>query len=301
MALFSTTEPAVSPAAGELPQRVQQALAKVTEIGSLPEVTARIVQVVDDPNSTAREIQQVVEGDPALAAKLLKIVNSAFYGLPAQVGNLERAILMLGLSAVRNLALAASVSRLIKPGNISAEFTTRDLWRHSVAVAVGAKLIAGSTRYPLADEAFVAGLVHDMGLIVAQQLFATEVRTVAEQCSATPQNFCGLEQLTLGADHQAFGVALATKWKFPLALRNAVGYHHTPGDLQSEHQRLAAIIYMADMLCCRAKLGFWLTARAQTPAPEMLQLVGLTPAALGEIAGQLPARVAEAEHIFAGD
>ena len=99
---------AVAPARGLAPN-VQRAVARVTEIGSLPEVTTRILEVVENPRATARQVHEVVRADPALAAKILKIVNSSFYGLPAQIGNLERAIVMLGLAALKNLALATSL------------------------------------------------------------------------------------------------------------------------------------------------------------------------------------------------
>lgn len=299
MANLVTADKAGAPGGKVLPPALLKALSGVTEIGSLPEVTTKIVQLIEDQRSTARQIQNVVRTDPALAARILKIVNSAFYGLPAQVASLERAIVMLGLSAVRNLALAASLSRLFHADQISPQFSTRDLWQHSVAVAVAAKLLGRAGRSAEGDEAFVAGLMHDMGLLVSQQLYRAKVQEVAERCFSAPESFCAVEEHIVGADHQAFGLALATRWKFPPTLRNAIGYHHEPSSLQPEFQRVAAIVYLADSLCCQARIGFWLTAQTQEFPEWMQNLAGVTSANVAQVAEELPQRLAEAEQIFA--
>jgi HD-like signal output (HDOD) protein len=299
----SSGSPTPSPSAAgkSLPPELMKAMNKVTEIASLPEVTAKIVQVVEDPRATAKDIHDVVQSDPALAAKALKIVNSAFYGLPSQIASLERAILMLGLTAVKNLALATSLSRIIKADQISDHFGPRDLWRHCVAVGVCSRALASAAKSTQTDEAFVAGLVHDMGLIIVQQLFPQRLRDVAETCYCSPQNFCAAEEAAIGADHQAFGGVMATKWKFPPGLRNAIAYHHEPRSLQPEFQKVAAMVYVADTLCSHNKYGFWLTSHTQDLSEEVLDLVGLTREQINAVGADLPARIEEAEQIFTAD
>lgn len=298
MTLASTAaaNPPATPKA--LPPRLEKALAAMTEICSPPEVTTKIVELVEDPGATAHDMHRVVRTDPALAAKILKVVNSAFYGLPARIASLDRAILMLGLSAVKNIALAASLSHLFKAGAVSAEFAARDLWRHCVAVGVCARLLANAAKSAHVDEAFVAGLVHDMGLIAAQQILPAQVRRVVETCHHQAQSFCTVEDNIIGADHQAFGGTLAARWRFPLGLRHALAYHHHPVALQPEFRKMAALIYVADTLCCRARYGFWLTAQTQEIDDWMLPLIGLSPADLERVAEEWPARVAEAEQVF---
>ena len=281
-----------------LSPELQKALAKVTDINTLPEVTTRIVQIVEDPKATAHDMIEIVRGDPALAAKVLKVVNSAFYGLPSQIASLDRAILMLGMSAVKNIAMAASLARMFKAEALSDQFAARDLWKHSIAVAVCAKLLATSCKYGGADEAFVAGLVHDMGLLVEQQLFPEKLRLVAEQCATTPQNFCKAEETHIGADHQAFGAAIALKWKFPPALRYAISYHHDPAELQPEFRKIASLIYLADTIACHCQIGLSLTAQAQQIDEDSLGLLRLTEAHIEEIVAALPEHVADAERIF---
>ncbi len=303
MGIFTTSAPATGTAHDDavkpLPPALQKALSKVTEVGALPEVTVQIVHVVEDPDATARDIQEVVQADPALATKLLKVVNSAFYGLPSQIASLDRAILMLGLNVVKNLALATSLTKLLKAEPISKEFGPRDLWRHCIAVGVGARQIAELTRVAQRDEAFVAGLVHDLGLIVLQQVAGNEMSQVAETCYREPQNYCDVEQQLIGADHQVVGAALANKWKFPVLLRNAVGYHHDPSALQPEYQKVATAVYVADTLSSRARLGYWLPAQTQEISDWMVDLLALTPDQITQLTEQLPQLLEEAEAIFA--
>lgn len=290
-----------SPAAKALPPHLQRAMSRVTEIGSLPEITTKIVGVVENPRSTAADMHDIVKNDPALATKVLKVVNSAFYGLPSQIASLDRAIIMLGLSAVKNIALAASLARFFKGDWGSEHFVPSDLWRHCIAVGVCARGIAQRVRQAQADEYFVAGLVHDMGLLVEAQLFPDKFRSLIDACVATKQDFCRAEQESLGADHQTFGVALAAKWRFPPALRYGAGYHHDPRPLQPEFNRIVALICVADTICCQMQHGFYLTGCTQSVIPEMVTLIGIDAAALAEVQAALPEMIAEAEQILSAN
>lgn len=280
-----------------LPQNLERMLSRVTELGSLPEVTTRIVQVVEDPKATAHDMHEIVRSDPALATKILKVVNSAFYGLPSQIASLDRAIIMLGLSAVKNIALAASLTRMFKPEPISAQFEARDLWKHTIAVGVCSKVIADKVRYGQ-EEAFVGGLVCDVGLMAIQQTMADKLRQCAEQCYSQPVEYLATEQAVIGADHQVFGDSLAAKWKFPPALRACIAYHHEPHMLKPEFKKLVSIIFIADTICCQNQIGYWLPAATQELTAEALECVGLNEALLQQVADILPDRIAEAESIF---
>lgn len=290
---------AAKPAANEaiLPEPLQKAMGRLTEISSLPEITTHIVEVVEDPKSTAQDMHDIVKNDPALAAKILKVVNSAFYGLPSQVSSLDRAIVLLGLSAVKNIALAASLSRLFRPGNISARFAARDLWTHCIATGVCARMLA-QAGFGHAEEAFVAGLVHDMGLLIEYQLFPEQLRAVVEEAENGSANFCALETAHLGADHQAFGEFQAVKWKFPAGLRYAIAYHHRDEQLKPELQRFITAVRVADTICCQNEIGFFLTALQQEISDDMLEIIGVSEDQVGELLESLPDRIAEAEAIF---
>src|SRR5277367_3584797 len=152
-----TSAPANDPAA-----MVADALGRLTTIGTLPEVTAQIIKTVEDPKSSAGQLHKIVSHDPALVTRILKVVNSSFYGLPGQIASVERAIVLLGLNAVKNIAVAASLGQLFRGVKLCEGFTAKDLWAHCVAVAVAARDIAKQMKSPMAEEAFLAGLIHDL-------------------------------------------------------------------------------------------------------------------------------------------
>lgn len=275
---------------------VDEALASIGDIATLPEITIKIIQIVEDPKSTARDLHAVIKNDPALSVKVLKVVNSAFYGLPGQVASVDRAIILLGLSAVKNIAIAASIARLFKGRRISEKFSASDLWRHSVAVAVAAHGIAKASPHPcMPDEIFVAGMIHDIGLMVERQAFPDEFAEVINLCTGTEENFLELERRIIGVDHQAFGVGLATKWKFPRHLKAAVGFHHNPEALSVELRNMATLIHMADMMCCEEEIGFYLTAQGGTLTQDMFDTLEVTPEQIQEIRESLAEKVADAE------
>jgi putative nucleotidyltransferase with HDIG domain len=275
---------------------VEKGLASVGDIATLPEVTVKIIEIVEDPKSTARDLHDVIKNDPALSVKVLKVVNSAFYGLPGQVASVDRAIILLGLSAVKNIAIAASIARLFKGKRISERFSAADLWRHSTAVAVAARSIAKCSPHPvMADEIFVAGLIHDIGTLIERQTAPDQFAEVINRCSTDDVDFLACEREVIGADHQAFGVGLTTKWKFPRHLRAAVGFHHNPEALSVELQNLANLIRLADVLCCQEKMGFYLTAQNDVITDEMLDALSITPEQIEEVRAALPKQLVEAE------
>jgi len=275
---------------------VDKTLAAIGDIATLPEVTIKIIEIVEDPKSTARDLHAVIKNDPALSVKVLKVVNSAFYGLPGQVASVDRAIILLGLSAVKNIAIAASIARLFKGKRISEHFSAADLWRHNVAVSVAAKSIAKCSPHPvMPDEIFVAGLIHDLGLLIERQAFPDHFSQIIDRCSNSGESFIAVELETIGADHQAFGAGLATKWKFPRHLRAAVGFHHNPESLSQEVKGMGTVIQVADVLCSNEKLGFYLTGVGGEITDEAIDLLGITREQLEEIRETLPSQVADAE------
>jgi len=291
----------VEVAANDKTSVVARALAHVGDIATLPEVTVKIIEIVENHNSTARDLHQVIKTDPALSAKVLKVVNSAFYGLPGQIASVDRAIVLLGMSAVKNIAVAASIARMFKSGRTAEHFTARDLWRHSVAVGVGARTIARAAGQPAGlDEVFLAGLIHDIGILVERQAYPELLGDVMTKCVAGEGTFRDLELSILGADHQAFGDALTTKWKFPRHLRAVVGFHHCPERLSAELQKLGHIIQAADILACQEKLGFYHTCEGQQVTPEMLETLAISPDKLGEITETVHREFEEAEGMLTG-
>jgi HD-like signal output (HDOD) protein len=266
---------------------VTEALKKITAIATLPEVTSHIVATVEDPKSTASQLHKIVSHDPALVTRILKVVNSSFYGLPGQIGSVERAIVMLGLNAVKNLAVAASLGQLFRGIKLCEGFTARDLWTHCIAVGVTARELARQLKLATVDEAFLAGMIHDLGILVSLQVWPEKLTAICEQTMRTGGDFCEIERQIIGVDHQALGLALAEQWKFPRSCQLVAGYHHRPAQLSDDNRTLVTLVYVADTICCQSSHGFNLTALHQSLDAVDLRAIHLDPALIQSTTARL--------------
>lgn len=275
---------------------VEDALNDVTHIGTLPEITLKIIELVEDPESTASDLHKLISNDPALCSRVLKVVNSSFYGLPGQVGSIDRAIVMLGLNAVKNIAIAASLNKLFRGGSLTADFSARDLWEHSISTAATAKLLADAMGHRMGDEAFLAGLIHDIGIMVELQTgrhtLVEALERVAPNSEGAPAaNLIEVETELFGADHQAFGAGLCHRWKFPRTLAVVTGFHHRPTEAPDEQRLVTCIIAAADRLAAEAGGGFRLDLPSLEIPSAVQDVIGLTDKKLNEIREQLPSEL----------
>jgi HD-like signal output (HDOD) protein len=285
-----------------LPQNnmlVAEALRKVTNISTLPEVTANIVATVEDPKSTAASLHKIVAHDPALATRILKVVNSAFYGLPGQIGSVERAIVLLGLNAIKNIAVATSLGQLFRSVKLCEGFTAKDLWTHCIAVGVTARELARQMKVPIADEAFLAGLIHDTGLLVSLQVWPDKLKLACETAQKTERDFCEVEREIVGVDHQQLGQGLAELWKFPRSCQLVSGYHHQPVALSDNNRLLVTLVFVADTLCCKQNRGFNLTALRQKYEDGGILDVQMDPMLIEQTAARLDELVSSATAVLA--
>jgi HD-like signal output (HDOD) protein len=282
---------------------VDSAIKGISHIATLPEITLRIIELVEDPTSTAQDLHNIISNDPALCSRILKVVNSAFYGLPRQIGSINRAIVLLGLNAVKNIAIAASLTKLFRGGELCPKFSARDLWIHSVATATAGKLVCDELRLGLPDEAFLAGLIHDIGIMVEMQAMRGELVQVFEELpfdenGAPGEDMRAIEQRVFGVDHQAFGAGLCDAWKFPKSFAYVTGFHHSPMDLPEGSRMLACIVYVADRLAAQANFGF----RGDLPHldldPEVVGHLGMTAEQVDGVRDHLPMVYDEVEATF---
>jgi HD-like signal output (HDOD) protein len=291
--------PPVVPTIPDFQARVTETVKRVTTIATLPEVTNQIIRTVEDPKSTASQLHKIVSHDPALVTRILKVVNSAFYGLPGQIGSIERAIVLLGLNAVKNLAVAASLGQMFRGGKLCEGFTPKDLWTHCIAVGVAARDLARQMKLPVADEAFLAGMIHDMGILIALQVYPEQVRRVCDAAKSGEKSFCELEHEIIGMDHQQLGMALAEQWKFPRSCQLVAGYHHRPTELADSNRLLVTLVFVADTICCQSKHGFNLTALGQKLDGAGLAEINLDPAIIERTAAGLDDLVTTASNMLA--
>lgn len=244
-------------------ERIAELVDDLDSIIMLPQVASRILMTVNDPKSKPADLHRIVAHDPALVAGILKQVNSAYYARATTIDSVERAIILLGFDAVKNLAVSATVKQLFKNVQLCDQFGARDVWVHCVAVAAAAREMAKQYCKPLAEMAFLAGIVHDIGLLVELQVCPDKLRKVCELAVAGEAPFSTLEMDLIGCTHAELGAALATRWGFPDFCHAAAAHHHHPLLADAPHQQLLSLIYVADTLCCDDAIGFDLTANRQ--------------------------------------
>lgn len=281
---------ATPPVAPATPEAIREAVRKITTIATLPEVVAKIVTIVEDPRSSAAQLHKIVSHDPALVTRILKVVNSAFYGLPGQIGSIERAIVLLGLNAVKNIAVAASLGQLFRGVKLCEGYTARDLWTHCIAVAVASRDLARSLKLPVADEAFLAGMIHDVGMLISMQLYPEKLREACELARKPgATDFCGVERHLMGMDHQQLGAALCEAWKFPKSCQVVAGHHHAHALPSDVNRQLLSIVHVADTLVCSIPgTGFPLTAAGQSLDNRVLSDLGIDPVAVERTRQRMP-------------
>lgn len=268
--------------------RVDAAISEISHIATLPEITLKIIELVESPTSTAHDLHKVISQDPALCSRILKVVNSSFYGLPGQIGSINRAIVMLGLNAVKNIAIAASLVKLFRGGELTSSFGAKSLWDHCSHVAAAAKLINDRMRLGLGDEAYLAGLIHDIGVVVEMQFDRSALvevieRTAPDREGVPANDMLAVELETYGANHQDFGAGLCEKWKFPASFASVTGHHHNPLELPPESQVLTSVIYIADRLAAEAPGGYRLDILDTTMNQRVLDVIKMTGAQLDSI------------------
>ncbi len=283
-------------------QLVNDAIREISHIATLPEITLKIVELVESPKSTAQDLNKVISNDPALSARILKVGNSSFYGLPGQIGSINRAIVMLGLNAVKNIAIAASLAKLFRGGDLTPSFSARTLWVHSVSTAATSKLVTDKCGLAFGDEAFLAGLIHDIGLMVEMQYDRNKLIEVLQQTGADSkgvpsESMLDIEEKVFGANHQHFGAALCEKWKFPQSFRLVTGHHHRPLELPTENRTLSCVIYIADRLV--GEVGrFRLDLTHLDIDPGVMDHLKLTSEKLADLRQALPEHLKTADQLL---
>ena len=283
-------------------QIVQSAVQEISHIATLPEVTMKIIQLVEDPSATAQDLNKVITNDPALGARILKVVNSAFYGLPGQIGSINRAIVLLGLNAVKNIAIAASLAKLFRGGRICPSFDAHDLWSHSVASATCTRLLADKIGLGLPDEAFLAGLIHDIGIMVEIQAKRPKFVEVIDKLDADAMLFMReAETQVLGANHEQFGAGLCRLWKFPASFAYVTGFHHHPLDLPENNRTLACLVHISDIIGAKLGVGFTRELETEEISSAILQQLNLTNEMIKDVMEQLPMAMEDTKAVFSAN
>jgi len=222
------------------------------QISSLPTIFYQINEAVEDPECSFVEIGEIISGDPSLSARLLRIVNSSFFGFPSKIETIAHAVTIVGTDQLHDLALATTVVNQFK--GISKDLLNMEkFWLHSVATGLAARIIAVYRREPNADRFYLMGMLHDLGRLILFLNVPDQMEKVMSQY-ARAGLLHDAENKVMGADHAGVAGMLMEAWKLPEMLQEAVTYHHMPS--QSPHYPTAAsIVHVADIIANAMELG----------------------------------------------
>jgi len=194
---------------------------------TLPHIVTRLAQLINDENSTLRDFEELISLDPALVGRLLTLVNSSYYGLVHKVDSVSRAIALLGMKNLHNIAVTDALKGMFNAGRRTAVFSHDRLWIHCAAAGICSKMIAERIFSINGDDAYLAGILHDIGLIVEWQGAEKKFLAVYQQLQADGPSIIDLEQEIIGTDHCEIGYLLAQEWQMPETLSEAIRDHHT--------------------------------------------------------------------------
>lgn len=270
-------------------------LSQIGDLPTLPDVASRINREMQSESLNAKLLGEIIADDTALAAKVLRLANSAFYGLQKQVTTLNKAVMILGFNTVKNLALSVSIYSLFKerPGS---PIDVKGLWQHSLGCAVAAQIITDNLYKKLGEEAFLFGILHDVGKIVFINAIPQEYEKVLllMQERQMPQDEAEME--VLGFAHQRLGSQLLDTWKFPDNIVQAVKYHHDPqlktAKLDPQLKDLIRALFLGNQMAKALHLG-----RSSNPVREEIpkivwQSLNIKRGQVNDIAGAIRNRYA---------
>jgi HD-like signal output (HDOD) protein len=276
---------------GEVLQKI--IMNRLTELPPMPQVMFKAREIMNDPTSSFKALADILESDQAMATRVLRLSNSAFYGLAGKVTSVKHAAVLLGYRTVGEVVAMATTSKLLGDSLEGYGLDTGALWEHSLAVAFAAKLIAGKKKKDLENDAFSAGLIHDAGKIVLNKYVLERRGEFDKYMSDGQTTFLNAEKEILGFDHSEIAAEMCNAWKIPKTLTLGICYHHNPSF--SKDNTLAYIIHIADALSLMSGIGSGIDGMLYRMDPRAAEFLGLSEE---EISGVLDETVESVQKIM---
>jgi putative nucleotidyltransferase with HDIG domain len=276
---------------------LEQLVQYVQEIPALPDVAIKMMKMTDDPSVSARALGELISTDIALTTRVLKIANSAYYGLSRGVSTVNEAVLVLGMKALRSLALAAAAYDTLKKEIRGYSLPAGELWRHSLSCAMAAQVIAKRTRAVRSEEAFVAGLLHDVGKVILHSYVEPQFQAIWAIVELDQIPFHAAEKQVLGFDHAEVGAKIGEKWNLPVALCTAIAGHHLL-ERGEEAPDLTAVVHVANIVSLSEGIGFSGDSQETPLDTTAMQRLGLEESDLEEIINEMVEQIERSRSAF---
>lgn len=241
---------------GLTPRKIRALVNHIYDLPTLPTTVAKLLELIDNPRSTAHQLGQMISEDQVLTVHVLKLANSAYYGFSRRIKTIPLAVVVLGYETLKNVLLTVSIidrfSR--QPNGLRFDFSL--FWDHTLATAVASKILARDAGYQITGEAFVAGLLHDLGKLILSQYLPEEFSKIYRLSFQNHEPMYYMEKrMFKGVTHAEVGAWLAERWHLPGTLVQAIRYHHEPTKSPADSS-LASIVHVADYLARKQQIGF---------------------------------------------
>lgn len=273
---------------------LEEIVDQVNDLPALPHVVGKIIQLTEDPDATAQDINKVLNQDQGMTAKVLRLANSAFYGFPRRISSITDATIFLGFRTVRGIVMAASVSDLLSEEMEGYALAQGELWGHSQSVAMASRCVAQYSKFIGMDVAYTAGLLHDIGKVILNTYMKEAYKEVIDKAAADDIPFMQAEQDILGFNHAQIGARVAEKWNLPEDLVEAIAYHHQP-EQAVKNKKLTAIVHIADAICLMMGIGMGVDGMLYPLSSESMQLLNLDELAIEQIISNMTDLLADEE------
>jgi putative nucleotidyltransferase with HDIG domain len=271
--------------------------AYIAKMPSLPTTVSKVLEVCNNPKTSPTDLNQVISLDPVLVGKVLKLINSAYYGLGTQITSLVRAIIMLGINTVKNLALSTAVIDTFSKGKEFQAINIEGFWRHSLCVGVTSRLIARrrGVDQKLIEEYFAAGLLHDIGKIPLNSVMSDEYLMAMGLSDRERVSLYDAERRGLGIDHCQVGALIAQSWRLGGPIADAIANHHSYADYGGQNRDILYSVALANYFANREEIGFSGNRYPQKLSPIVYEALSLTPAILDELETQVNEEIEKAK------
>ena len=295
----SATAPSASTARSlSVPQGIsmrERILAGIKDLPAMPQVITEIQAQMAGAEINTRKICGLIEADPAVATKVLRSANSAYYGRSGRVATITVALNLIGLKGLLEVVAFVGAQRLLSGRLPGYGYEAEDLWRHSIAVACGSKLLALSKDPGISDTAYLAGLIHDVGRIIMDRLILEMKADIANFMESEQKTFLDAETRFFGLNHAKVAAEVCTKWKFPSEMANAIGWHHDPS--KSNQNLLAYILHMADHLATMIGISYDSDDVLSQVEEGTMDFLGLKQTDLGDLVSKITEAVDRASQL----
>ncbi|RKY67865.1 MAG: hypothetical protein DRP97_06920 [Candidatus Latescibacterota bacterium] len=280
-------------------QKAKNLIDGISDLPSLPFVVSKMLEVTADSKAAAPDLGQVISMDQTLTAKVLRLVNSSFYGFRGQVSTISHAVVMLGFNVIRSLTLGLSVVKIMGNLGNSKGFNYEGFWEHSAGCAVCARWLAKRTNYDPPEEAMVAGMMHDIGKILLSEYAAGGFEKAVRIASEEGKLLAKAEEQVFGFNHALVGMLLAKGWNLPALLCEGIRFHHEAfSDKESPHSEIAYLVHMSNLYCKEQRIGFGGDRNLPEDLEPLWRELGLNKQDRTDLSPQLKGEVRQAETLF---